>query len=242
MIGPRLLAELSLLGGLLAVDRTAFLQSMVSRPLAGATLAGWLVGAPLLGLACGALVELLWLMDLPMGAAVPPDETLVGVLAPVFAALAPDPWSWEARASLGVLLAVPFGALGRRLDILVRRWNAGLLDSVRRDLAEGREPGLGRRHLAGALRFFAAGAAATGTGAWAGSWAIAAVAERLPGETGAGLELLESSLPFLGAAAVLAGLGLRRHAPWFTLGALGALSAQRGGELLEHLAGKSWRR
>lgn len=242
MIEPRALGELSLLGGLLAVDRTAFLQCMVSRPIAGAFLAGWVVGEPLLGLLCGALIELLWLMDLPVGGSVPPDETLAGVLAPAFASLAPEPWSAAARASLGVLAAVPFGILGRRLDLQVRSWNAGLLESVRRDLAGGRDPRLGRRHLLGALRFFAAGALAAGAGAWIGGWAVTSVVEELPEGAAAGLELVESLLPFLGAAAVLAGLGLRRHAPWFAAAALAALSAQWGAGMVEHLLGRPWRR
>ncbi|MEW6487862.1 MAG: PTS sugar transporter subunit IIC, partial [Thermodesulfobacteriota bacterium] len=163
MGGPTF-AALVVLGALLSLDRTALFQSMASRPLVGATAAGYLLGEPLLGLASGLLLELLWLMELPVGGWIPPDESVSGVLAGVFAAAAPEAWGPEARTACAVLLAVPAGMGCRWLDVGVRRWNGTLLRGVLRDLEAGRRPALARAQWAGALRFLAAGAAATALG------------------------------------------------------------------------------
>jgi len=213
------LVQVGALGGLLALDRTALLQTMASRPLVGATAAGYVVGAPALGLLAGLLLELIWLMDLPVGSSVPPDETVSGVLAAVFAAAATEAWSPEARAATGVLLAVPAGILGRHLDVAVRRWNGGLIEAALQALDEGRPPGLAKSQCLGAARFFAAGFLATSVGAAVGGWAVGAYSSRLPTQVGAAMELVEAVLPLLGAGAVLAGLGLRRHGILFGAGA-----------------------
>jgi PTS system mannose-specific IIC component/fructoselysine and glucoselysine-specific PTS system IIC component len=242
MLGIQDVVTLGLVGGALSLDRTAFLQSMASRPLVGATLGGYVLGEPALGLLCGLLLELLWLMDLPIGAAVPPDEALGGVLSAVFAVAAPAAWSFEARAALGVLLALPFGWLGRMLDVVIRRWNGRLLERARFAVAQGRPDGLGRAHLLGGVRFFAAGVAATAAGAVMGSGLVGELTRRLPAGVATALELTEATLPFLGAAAVLAALRGFRHTALFGAGLLGSLGAGRHRELLEFLSRGPWRR
>ena len=76
-----------LLAGLVAMltglDRVALVQVMISRPLVAAPLTGLVLGNPLLGLEVGMLLELLWLGRLPVGAAIPPDDTQVAVGATV---------------------------------------------------------------------------------------------------------------------------------------------------------------
>ena len=78
-----------LLAGTLAMltglDRVAFVQFMISRPIVAAPVAGWIMGNPLVGLEIGALLELLWLGRLPVGASIPPDETQVAIGATVLA-------------------------------------------------------------------------------------------------------------------------------------------------------------
>ena len=67
------------------LDRMAVLQVMVSRPIVAAPLVAWLLGDPLVGLQIGMMVELLWLARLPVGAAIPPDDTQVAVASSVLA-------------------------------------------------------------------------------------------------------------------------------------------------------------
>jgi PTS system mannose-specific IIC component len=67
---------ISLLAG---IDRTAAMQFMVSRPIVAAPVTGLVLGEPLVGLQVGVLIELLWLGRLPVGAAIPPDDTQIAV-------------------------------------------------------------------------------------------------------------------------------------------------------------------
>ncbi len=199
---------LAAVGGLLNLDRAAVFQSMASRPLVGATVAGAVVGQAGLGLLCGALLELLWLLDLPVGASIPQDEALAGLMAAVFAAAAPAGWSLYARAGVGVLLAVPFGALGRWVDLRVRRGNEALAERALRDPAA-----LARCHWTGVGRFFGAGAANAAAGAAVATWVVRPVLAVAPPWVPVAAELVEALLPVVGAAAVL---GATR--PWSSWG------------------------
>lgn len=72
MIGPELL-PLALLGGLLGLDVVSFPQAMISRPIVAATLGGALAGDPAGGLLIGAVLELIALDTLPLGASRYPE-------------------------------------------------------------------------------------------------------------------------------------------------------------------------
>jgi len=242
MMGIGEAAALGLLGGGLALDRTAFLQTMASRPLVGSTLAGFLLGQPAVGLLTGLLLELLWLLDLPVGASVPPDESLAGVLAAAFAVSVPALWSPEAKAAFGVFAAIPFGLLGRRLDVWVRRSNGELLRRLQDAAAHGDALHLGRLQLVGAFRFFSVGALATVVGALAGTAAIEHVAPRLPPGSPRVFELAEATLPLVGAAALLAGLRSIRSAAVFGGGLLAGTGVGYLRGLLDFEFSRLWRR
>jgi mannose/fructose/N-acetylgalactosamine-specific phosphotransferase system component IIC len=70
-----------LLGGLVAVDGTSFGQFMVSRPVVSATIAGWIVGAPVQGALVGLVLEVFHLVVLPVGAARYPEGGPAAVAA-----------------------------------------------------------------------------------------------------------------------------------------------------------------
>ena len=210
---------LGLVGGCVGLDRTAFFQGALARPLVGASLTGTVLGAPILGLWCGVLLELLWLAEAPLGAFVPPDEALAGVLAVVLAWAAPAAWSSEARVALGVVLAVPCGGLGRWLDMGVRRWNDALVQRARRGLEQGVAGALGRAHLLGIGRFFLAGALGTVVLGHAGVTLVEGVVPLAPPGLESGLELVALLLPALGAGAVLARWRGARQSLRFVCGA-----------------------
>ena len=219
---------LGLLAGVVSLDRVAFLQTMVSRPLVTCALSGWVVGDVSLGLRCGLLLELVWLMDLPVGAWVPPDDTLAALLAVAFAAAAPSPWSPSARAALGVLLAVPFGVLGRQLDVFVRCRNARLLVRAREGASE---VSLGKLHLTGAVCFSVGAAAAASLGSLGGCALVRRLAPQLSDAVAVGLEWSAGMLALVGVAAVLAALRGGRNALWFGMGLVGGLGASGLGYL-----------
>jgi mannose PTS system EIIC component len=74
-------ALLIALGAMVALDATSFGQLMLSRPLVAGTLAGGIVGMPLEGAIVGALMEVLSLGILPVGAARYPETGTAAVAA-----------------------------------------------------------------------------------------------------------------------------------------------------------------
>ncbi len=110
---------------LTGLDRVALVQAMISRPLVAAPLTGWLLGNPLIGLEIGMLLEMLWLGRLPVGAAIPPDDTQVAVGATVLAVSMGHflNISGMPMVLLAVLIAIPLGKCGQVFDKLARHIN-----------------------------------------------------------------------------------------------------------------------
>lgn len=110
-------------GGLLALERSAFLQAMFSRPLVAATGTGLLLEDLPSGIFVGLVFELFYLSGVSLGGARPEHETLPAVTATAAAAAIANssgghgtPAMW----TLGILLCAPLGRVGaifeRRID------------------------------------------------------------------------------------------------------------------------------
>ncbi|NTV53414.1 MAG: PTS sugar transporter subunit IIC, partial [Candidatus Firestonebacteria bacterium] len=72
------LVWLSSLGALLALDNALFGQFMLSQPLVVGSLFGGILGDWSMGFLVGALVQMLWLGVIAVGAYIPPDYTIAG--------------------------------------------------------------------------------------------------------------------------------------------------------------------
>jgi PTS system mannose-specific IIC component len=197
---------------LLGLDRVALLQSMACRPLVAATLTGWLLGVPLFGLQVGILLELLWLGRLPVGAAIPPDDTQVAIGATVLALTVQRTLDLHGMAVviLAVLVAIPLGMVGQFCERRVRNAN-GRLDLLALSAASaGDARRMERLHLAGLLHF-AAASLVTCTVIVAGGTLILALLAPLLVEAvqRAGLSL-QYSFTLVGAAVLLGTLNVSR--------------------------------
>jgi PTS system mannose-specific IIC component len=148
-----------LIGGALAVglglDRTAAFQFMVSRPIVAGPLTGCLLGDAMAGLQIGGMIELLWLGRLPVGAAVPPDDTQVAIGATVLAvSMSGVPgFSGLPFILLCTLVAMPLGKVGQYLDRGVRHWNGRILQQAEMALADGRLQDVEKCNLWGIVHF-----------------------------------------------------------------------------------------
>jgi mannose/fructose/N-acetylgalactosamine-specific phosphotransferase system component IIC len=127
----------ALWGGLLALERRAFLQAALSRPLPAAVGVGVLLGDVTSGLMVGLVFELFHLGGVSLGGALADHETLPAVGGAAFAvSLAHTSGSDATPAvwSLAILLCAPLGVLGRRvdgrLDARARRYLGRLVDAV----------------------------------------------------------------------------------------------------------------
>lgn len=145
-------ALVSLICGL---DRVAILQLMISRPIVAAPLTALLLGEPLVGLQIGVMVELLWLARLPVGAAVPPDDTQVAIASSVLVIALGQ--SLNAAGTelllLCLFVAVPLGKFGQYFDRYARQYNVRLVKQVSAALNRGAFLAAEGQHLRGLVSF-----------------------------------------------------------------------------------------
>ena len=215
VVGDYLLAGfVAMLTGL---DRVALVQVMISRPLVAGPLTGWVLGSPLVGMEVGMLLELLWLGRLPVGAAIPPDDTQVTVGATVLA-LSVGPTlglSGMPLVILSVLIAIPLGKFGQVFDRLARHVNDRLAVSGHTALMAGNTGGLERNHLFGLASFALASLATALVIILVGTFVLYSVAPLLIGTVQEVGLSLQYSLILVGAAVLLGTINVNRSASLF---------------------------
>lgn len=135
---------IAFVGGLIGLDRTAAGQFMVSEPIVAAPLTGWLLGDPIAGIIIGVVLELIWVLDMPIGAFVPADATISAVSATAIAALGSTGSAPLPVIGFSILLTAAMVPVTMRADGIIRHWNSRLADAV----VNGSP--LSRRALAGA--------------------------------------------------------------------------------------------
>ena len=197
---------------LLGLDRTAFLQCMVSRPLVAAPLTGWLLGVPLAGFEVGMLLELLWLGRLPVGSVIPPDDTQVAIGATALALTMERLLGLHGMPMviLCVLTAIPLGKLGQYADDRARQANDRLAREALAAAANGDDRRIERLHLCGLWHFALAGLLTCLVIVAAGTVLLYPLAPLLIGavrETGLSLQY---SFTLIGAAVLLGTLNVSR--------------------------------
>ena len=139
-------------GGLVAVERRAFLQAMLSRPLVAATVMGGLLGDMPSGLYIGMLLELFHLGGATLGAALPDNDTLSATgTAAAAACLASitESHSTPAIWSTSVLLFLWLGRLGRLMDRRLETYAARLAERARQSAEAGQLTRAVRQNLWG---------------------------------------------------------------------------------------------
>jgi PTS system mannose-specific IIC component len=131
---------LSFCGGLLCLDRI-FIQAMISRPIIIAPIIGLILNNPYAGLIIGAMIEMFWIDRVPIGIYIPPNDSLVAVLATSVAILAGGKLGSVSPEliAFSILLFIPFGILAKQIDILIIKSNdvlsnQALEDAVRSDI------------------------------------------------------------------------------------------------------------
>jgi hypothetical protein len=123
---------------LLSLDRRAFMQTMLGRPLVTGALVGACLGEPAAGLSLGLWTELLWLWRLTSGGYHTPNAPLAlsAVLIALFGAGAEAPEDYWARAVLGFALIPVLAQALIPLDKLLRKLSGARSRRLRRLLEE----------------------------------------------------------------------------------------------------------
>jgi PTS system mannose-specific IIC component len=197
---------------LLGLDRVAVLQCMVSRPLVAAPLTGWLLGVPLAGLEVGMLLELLWLGHLPVGAAIPPDDTQVAIGATALALTLERLLGLHGMPAviLCILVAIPLGKFGQYCDRRARQANDRLMLQAQAAAEVGDARRIERLHLCGVGHFALASLVTCAAIVVIGTLVLYPLAPLLIGTVRATGLSLQYSFTLIGAAVLLGTLNVSR--------------------------------
>src|ERR1035438_4041453 len=123
---------IALLMAFLGLDETAVGQFMVSRPIVAGPLVGWILGRPDIGLELGALVELIWIGDLPVGAHLPLDLMTLTSVSVALACELVKGQSPEAVMTYALGVAIPLAALSTEVEITMRKFHVHWLHFAQR--------------------------------------------------------------------------------------------------------------
>jgi len=194
------------------LDRTAAFQVMISRPIVAAPLTGWLLGEPQAGLQIGALLELLWLGRLPVGAAIPPDDTQVAVASTLLTVTMGESLHLAGLPLLLLctLVAMPLGKIGQAVERAARNWNGRLVGAADAALEAGDLAAAERCHLWGLAHFALASLVGFAAIVLAGTLALHALAPFLAAPVADAAGRLRLTFTLVGVAIILGSLNVRR--------------------------------
>jgi PTS system mannose-specific IIC component len=206
----------SIAGGLLCLDRV-FIQTLISRPIVAAPVTGAILGDPYTGLIAGAFIELFWIDRLPIGAYVPPNDTVAAILIAACAIesgriLGHLP---QGLVALAVLIFVPFAYLAQQLDRWIIRGNEKPADDALKNVLSGAPPAIARKHIFAALKIWLLSTGliliAIPIGVGIMTWGYPRLTPRII----RGLDLVYGLLPLIGTAVALNTIHLRGALPIF---------------------------
>ena len=186
--------------------------TLLSRPLVLAPLVGWVLGDLQQGVMIGATLELIFMGNIKVGAAIPPDTITGGVLGTAFAILSGK------GAAIALTLAIPISILAEMLlsSLFVFR------SAFTKKFMEYAEAGDYRRiqqlHiLSGLLKPLLMGLI-TFLSLQLGAAAMKAFLDLIPAWVNTGLQVAGNMLPALGFALLMNLMYQKRVAPYFFLG------------------------
>ncbi len=144
----------SLAGAVIGLDRTAAGQFMFSQPIVAGPVAGWMLGDITSGLVIGAMLELIWLLDLPVGTFVPADSTIAAIFAVSSAVLGSHGGAKPQTLGFCILLSAVLAPVTMAADGFIRKINMRLADFAVSGARNDAGARLARAHLLGLPVFF----------------------------------------------------------------------------------------
>ena len=153
-------------GSVLSLDRTAALQIMISRPIVAAPVIGYMLGDTAAGLLIGCVLELLFIGGLPVGAYIPPHETMIAMLVTGISIIVNNigfaRFSWKFGESDMMILVIsatlltmlPIDIVCKRVDTAVRVLNTRFFYIADKDLGKCNIGGIILNNMKGLGVFF----------------------------------------------------------------------------------------
>jgi mannose/fructose/N-acetylgalactosamine-specific phosphotransferase system component IIC len=114
----------SFLLAFLSLDVSAVGQFMIARPIVAGPLVGLFTGHVELGLEMGALIELIWIGDVPVGSHLPLDLLMLTGVSVAFASeLVNGRVPSEAAVTYAMAVAIPLAAISTEAENLLRKFH-----------------------------------------------------------------------------------------------------------------------
>ncbi len=216
----------ALIGGIIGLDRTALGQFMISQPVVAGPLTGWLLGDVTAGLVIGGTLELIWVLDMPIGTFVPADSTVAAVAATAIAALGSTTPGQLPVIGFCLLLTVAMVPVTMFADHLMRQRNARIPELALSPGGRPTESSVTVWHLAGLIAFFLKAFLLCLSLVPAGLVLVSGFLA-LPDAVHRAMSLFVTFLPLLGAASVARKLSMNTLDRTLLIGfAIGAVSVQ----------------
>lgn len=184
------------IAAVITLDRTAFGQFMISRPIVCAPIFGYMLGDIKTGLWMGMIIELMWVNIIPMGQAIPQDETAISILSVIWG-LKTFPGN-KAAMIIALAIAIPCGSLFKQIDILLRYYNIRVAHWVEEGVISGRENRIDYGIYIGILLFFLKAFLFFAVLYYPGQWFLMEIFSKLSDKAIIGLELAWTLLPISG--------------------------------------------
>jgi mannose PTS system EIIC component len=129
---------------------------MISRPVIVAPFIGFLCNNIYAGLIIGVFVELFWIDRIPVGTYIPPNDTIVAVLATSVAAQAGQNAGGTSPQliALAIMLALPFGLIAKKMDTFIITSNNTLSDLALEDAKNGNFRAIERKNYFSLIKAF----------------------------------------------------------------------------------------
>lgn len=138
--------------GVLSIDRNAFGQFQLSRPMVSASIMGVLLGCPVEGVAIGLLYEVLFLGSLPVGSFIPYHPLFPSLVSVLLVGMYQGPRQPMELVGLAVFLGAPTAFVDRVVNVQWRRSNEKAFHRAMVYLRLGRTDLVQLQHVLSILR------------------------------------------------------------------------------------------
>ena len=188
--------------------------TLLSRPLVLGPLVGWVLGDLYQGVVIGASLELIFMGNIKVGAAIPPDVVTGGVLGTAFAILSGK------GAAIALALAIPISILAEMLLSALFVFRSGFNKLFQRYASEGDYHKVSTLHIISGFLKPALMALVGFLSLQLGAGAMKTFLDLIPAWVNTGLQVAGNLLPALGFALLMNLLLRKAVAPYFFLGFL----------------------
>ena len=210
------IVTIALIGGIFCLDRI-YAQTLISRPVVTGALLGLILGDFRTGLIIGAILELIWIDQAPIGTMVPPNDTVSTILITACTILAGNHLGALSREliAFSIFVLCPSAILAQHLDIFIFRNNDGLARIALSCAMRGDIRGVERQHLFALLKAFVLSVLLILVLLVAGYYILIGVYPVLTVQLMKALNYIYYFIPILGVAVALNTINLERTMPAF---------------------------